>query len=227
MRIISTYHDYYDCLMDGSDPHIWQRKNEILNVEKDLFYQKASNFSWYDGWGHTSDFCDWKAFYRGENVVIHTLELMILLFCEKIYPLWKFDNYVGYDYSSLCKQRLKLYPKWEKWAEKYRWGSDAYEEFWDNEFLPNLKVLNRKYKVPVILIREQSQNTEMECNPCLKNIQFYQVMDMNSCFQELERYIFNDLLEPEVESPPLADKLKAQAHGFTDKCSFRREPRKK
>lgn len=58
--------------------------------------------------------------------------------------------------------------------------------------------------------------------PLLKELEFQRHMNPFLCFQDIERFLNNDVASP--DSPrilPVPDKIKAQSHGF-DKFSFRR-----
>lgn len=61
-------------------------------------------------------------------------------------------------------------------------------------------------------------------NPCLKDIQFDKFMDGFQAFQELDRFISNELAPTDNRVVTIPDVLKAESHGF-DKFSFRKDKR--
>ena len=64
-------------------------------------------------------------------------------------------------------------------------------------------------------------------NPILSDIGFTKVLNPFVAFQELERFIANDLAPRDIRmDQPVPDKINAESHGF-DKMSFRKEPTKK
>ena len=67
----------------------------------------------------------------------------------------------------------------------------------------------------------------LEINPSLYDLQFYKVLDAALVFQDLERYIFNDLAENHDPPESISNKDKIRTHGFDDKYSFRKASQKK
>lgn len=68
-------------------------------------------------------------------------------------------------------------------------------------------------------------NTHYVLNPCLKDIQFYQVLDAFTAYQELEMWV-GGILSNNPEIQPVPDKFKIQQHGY-DEYSFRKLPTKR
>lgn len=68
-------------------------------------------------------------------------------------------------------------------------------------------------------------NTHYVLNPCLKDIQFYQVLDAFTAYQELEMWV-GGVLSNNPQIQPVPDKFKIQQHGY-DEYSFRKLPTKK
>lgn len=79
-----------------------------------------------------------------------------------------------------------------------------------------IKVMARGWRVP-----------EKPCvlvNPVLSHIEFNRAVNAFEAFQELERYVANEMAPVDGRmDKPIPDAIKAQSKGF-DKMSFRREP---
>ena len=87
------------------------------------------------------------------------------------------------------------------------------------------KKLNLKYKTPILTVtRERYGKFILTMNPILRDLNFQKQHDQFWTFQELERFLFNDMVEPKDPTINISDKIKAESHGFTDKYSFRKPP---
>jgi hypothetical protein len=101
----------------------------------------------------------------------------------------------------------------------------------------NSPIFCREENVEVVRSFEQkgeirkyvSERTEgrLMVNPVLSDIGFQKILDPFTAFQELERFLANDLAPRDVRmDQPVPDKINAESHGF-DKMSFRKESTKK
>lgn len=62
-------------------------------------------------------------------------------------------------------------------------------------------------------------------NPFLYSYDFRKVFNAHQCAQELDMFLFNELVPPDVVAHDVPDKIKAESHGF-DKYSFRKQKEK-
>lgn len=222
MRIISNFKDFYDGLNDGSDSHIWTRHTSVVEISKTdpLFKSDWKNPS-------AISYDSWRKREGNRYVTRAEINFSLLVFCGQLIPFWQSGNRIGYDLESLIAYRAEMIgDQSSKW---YTCWKESGRRLFDHELPAVYKSLNMKYKSPVLIL-SRSGNTgkvEITLNPRLMSIEFHKYHDMYWTFQELERYLFNDMVEPCDPSITISDKLKAEAHGFRDKYSFRNEPKQK
>lgn len=71
-----------------------------------------------------------------------------------------------------------------------------------------------------------SESNIVTINPCLKNIEFYKVMDSYTVYQELDMYISGTLSYPQNAMVEVSDEQKVLKHGFDPKYGFRKRKNK-
>lgn len=109
------------------------------------------------------------------------------------------------------------------------------ETFTPNK-LSQVSQLNEIYKSPIVLLapdinEEQhfgiinTYRTHAIVDANLKMLQFYKVMTIQQCFQQIEMYISNVLVSDPMPELKISDKLRAESHGF-NKESFRKQKSK-
>lgn len=223
MRIISGFHDFYDSLMDGSDSNIWSRNQESVFIDQSdlLFKRTRLPFGLFNT--NVGDYI------KPEKII--PVETMILIFCERLIPLWRCSNKIGYTFEGLknllASQRVDL-------EKTIRWGWFSLQmtaDLFGGKISPDLATLNMKYKCPIILLRQYDGKNHniryvLELNPCLKDLEFQRIGNIVDTFQALERFIFNELLEVNHLTSTGNDKVIAACKGFGDKYAFRKEPQK-
>jgi len=225
MRIISKFHDFYDSLTDGADANIWTREQSTVFIDKnDLFFKRY-------GYGNpfpvgTRQLRDIMTRPEKETP---ELEAMILIFCGKIIPLWHCQNTFGYSLEALNPILAEQGLDEKKLARSYFSPLRTVKALFNGEVPPEVAGFNLKYKCPIILLREyrgdnRDLNFVMELNPCLKDLDFQRTMNIVETFQELERFIFNDLVETDNVTSTGDDKVIAACKGFGHKYAFRKEP---
>lgn len=207
MRIISDFHDYYDCLQRyGQDQSlIYNRKRRIV----------------------ITDGRDWPSERLTPWQGTVSFRIEVVGFCGQIY---KSLNAIVYPYKGKIDKRCRSLEEVEEllqanlrprdllnldWASKY-WGvGNRIRKYFEQE-------VSVKYfdEAPIWLIQEGG--TKITYNPCLKDIKFYQVVEMQQAYQRLAQYLGSQA-QPEKPIPHIDDKTMAQAKGF-DKWSFRKEP---
>jgi hypothetical protein len=230
MRIISKFHDYYDCVQatGQDDDLIYVRTRKTIGEGKIILYtQSLRSFQFISSCG-------------------------VIGFCGEFYPLIKTKEY-GEDAPTICysiedldkfieskakKKDVEFYYSKEK--NRHSWGFRAGCE----RFLSSLEVDFRRvrkvsykhkehifqdYQVPVFVIKELARNPLtrryneiIELNTCLKDLEFYRVVDSYTAFQEIAMFISNQA-RPENPTVGIGDEDMVKAKGF-DKYSFRKDP---
>jgi len=222
MRIISDFHDYYDGLSDGADTQIWTRRTSVVDIDKndpDFKYDWKSipvigTDSWYVRHGN---------YYSTD----YDVGLNVLVFCGRLIPYWESPDALGYESGSLRQKFTEV--TGEPFSPKrygYHWSK--VKRLFALDLPAMYKTLNLKYKTPILtLVRERYGQFRITLNPSLKELDFQKIHDPFWTFQELERFLFNDMVEPQDPSINITDKLKAESHGFNGKYSFRKPPQEK
>lgn len=160
----------------------------------------------------------------------------IIGFCGKLYPVMVIEKRVG-----RLNEKVKeiVYD-----IDLMREYSDNYISKWHGNFDDFLNLLNNKdilnifqdNKVPCFILKESKVNyfnrnyapsNNLILNPCLKDLEFYKIMDSASAFQEIEMYISGVIGCSENKIIEVSDKSKIEGHGFDYKKSFRKEKEKK
>ncbi len=220
MRIISKFHDYYDCIQKhGQDDLIYHRK-EIVIPNKNPYGRSvyfSDNIQWEYG---IVGFC-------GECRLFIDIHAGLLesnrTFC------YTPDDVHEFAEDNLRNRVLKLYDAPDR---NYRWRStwtkqqtrksvDYFFEEWNRNKKHKYDHLFEKHKSPIFIKTER----ETVINGSLKDIEFYKVFDPYTTFQEISMFLSNIAL-PEPHILTINDEDLAKSKGF-DKFSFRKPPSKK
>lgn len=197
MRIISDYHDYYDCMMKlDQDRSVIYHRNET--------YKDFSNLI--------------KCSTKHDSYEQIPYDCGIIGFCGKLYKYFRCLNslynsvyYFNYDDSVIKRKSVNTYYK-----SQYKYFFDRNTEFNFNLF----------DIAPIWIINHNSYNTRHNItrvcfNPeKLANFEFNKVLKADKAYQELLMW-HNNLAVPEKQIPKIDDKTMAEAKGF-DKFSFRK-----
>ena len=227
MRIISQFRDFYDGLSSPDDPAVWLRQQKKITISPNDPLIKKNCPVGFEPWMD----CTVIPCQR-----LAIVDFGLIFFYGKLFPYWKKDNAYSFSYDEYCLTYNRTVPD-NKWNI---WQTDAVRKLFALDFPSEYKQFNIRYKTPVLHLyrarepeddvvnrHSSSKKLILEFNPRLQELQFYKMLDAVSVFQELERYIFNDLAETPTPPENISDKDKAWAHGFRDKYSFRKEPGKK
>ena len=206
MRIISKFTDYYDNVQGfGIDKSLVYVRN-TQEVGKGNFEVNSSNYSF-----------DQDRMYSA---------LILVGFCGKIYPLIKVEfthgswgisksRYFAYSRDDLLKIAEKENVKESKLLNLAR-GTLYNEDFFSSD-RSNYSNLFFEYKTPVFA---KNITGYLEINPCLKDFEFFKVVDPFTAFQEVSMYLGGVLGVGEPNTVAISDKMMACKKGF-DKQSFR------
>ena len=226
MRIFSKFKDYYDgALAFGHDESVvYERTRTGYNHEDTtapaplVAFDKALKARLKEG-------SDWR-----QN---ETFEYLTLGFCGKVYCLAVPDSHQGSafyndktvdftQYYGDLDTLKRLFPQVEEANKRIRYEYSQYKyprhlgvvEEQDNIFLT--------LGVPVFAVFPHHYGGEMYVlNPCLKDVGFFRIVEPYQAFQQLEQYLSNVLLRPDVAPAPVDDKTKIRSHGFDAEYGFR------
>lgn len=200
MRIISDYHDYYDGLM---------------NLDQDrsvIYHRKSSEIRFNDPIVHIE---------RSERYYSICPYFYFVGFCGKVYKFLQYRFKCAYNEqdSTLLSQEMP--------TADYNWYKNTYKRFFDTEFRFKTNYFDT---APVWMCNAQRailgwHNSVVILNPCLKDINFRQVLKPDQAYQELLMW-HNNLAMPEKPIPKIDDKTMAEAKGF-DRFSFRKSKHEK
>jgi len=224
MKIVSDYKDYYDFYANDrnlSDQiYRWERKTAILepdfSVPKSIYHEIDCSFEIFG---------------------------FMLCFCGRLIPgLATRDKYDKFCYSYGEFPENVVMPK-RPGIFFYKGIKDLFEithHPWTNIIrtgmsVPRLPILDmhRKLNSPVFacgldlrfdgsVTVDYRKEEKVVVNPRLKDIGFDKFMDGFQAFQELDRFVSNELAPVDSRVVVIPDKLKAESHGF-DKFSFRKD----
>jgi len=236
MRIKSNFHDYYDRGMAIS------YDDDILYIrdfsEEEVRYNRKLGFD--------SRLCDYSCYdFRSiDNIYLY---YEVILFCGKPYPLIKVKAYIHNLPEKQNSINIVAYKieDIDRVAEKHA-SSKIRDGYFDKKsksrFSHNtlssffeVEKKNKSYydyvekggitSCPIFLFSNKYMNLiGIAHNPCLKDIEFFRVMDSYAAFQEIQMYLANVAI-PQKEMPIVSDDLNAESHGF-DKYSFRKDKQK-
>jgi len=218
MKIISTFHDYYDSIQGyGFDPTvIYLRKTkEIENHYRQKTYKIQLR-------GLYNNKYDYEIRYSG-----------VVFFCAKVYPFVCFRHSVNcklrYFYNPVVLLRYieRAYSKDINSHRRWKFSGGNHKknikEFFaiPNNFEVNIK-LHEKFDSPVFVIHYNYFlcNNYTIVNPVLKDMNFQTVYDPYSAFQEIDMFLSGVMQSAENKMITISDKVRKQKHGF-DKTSFR------
>jgi hypothetical protein len=229
MRIISPFHDYYDSVQkQGQDRtliYLRQPREIVLKGRTTPFpfTTKLRHFG-----SDIVDGCNVIGFC-GRVVPVLTIHhpsqwTITPVLC---YSVADVDAFVETHFKKFLVERYYAAKRRSYWSERWRYTSHKMlEEFFDecaaqqNQY-EHLFCENR---CPVFVYRECRAGHILTYNGCLKDMQFYRLVDSYTAFQEIQMYL-GGIASPEKPIPQIDDKTLAAAKGF-NKWSFRKEPTK-
>jgi len=236
MRIISDFHDYYDAVQaTGQDQTVvYLRKRKEVELNHNSF-----------------DFPVFGQLYGYSGVlVVH----IVVGFCGKVYPILQLsyqrrsepnpDIALCYTLSEVdtfiehhCKKReIEAYrSKPRRWGfEDNLWPREQRREKFD-EFFGTYAAKQSTFGglflesgCPIFVASswqgKRNREYKIVYNECLKDLEFFKLIDTFTAFQELQMY-FGAMAQPNKPIPHISDKDMVSIKGF-DKWSFRNPPAK-
>lgn len=234
MRIISKITDYYDGVVMFSETPVWVRKEHTYTIGKENPYELPR-----DTIDRLTD-----AFHSIPSVSMishhsHLFPYAMVSFCGKLYVVYYMDTFIGRPQDIVSANCPSVFV--ERWNENtknerehitiesdkpYRWyrsrfNDKAFKAWMDlYQNLPVLGDVHRAFKSPVFMVIQKYRDLKITINPILKNVGFQVVIDPWTAFQELERYVGNDLVDTPLDDFSMDDELKRDSKGM-DEWSFK------
>ena len=197
MRIISKFHDYYDCIMrQGMDREtIYFRKEEIEPKPPLVVPTLMSN---------------------GETYV----EFFIVGFCGKVYTGLRVSSYYNAD-----SRPTYLYGKEEilAWLKEHK---ISFGHYWSSRMDSLFDYKIEEWKHPIFVVARRPYESEFIWNTQLDGYDFQKVMDPYTAFQELQMWVASQA-RPERPMIATSDVTRLEAHGFDKVFSFRKGKKRK
>lgn len=255
MRIISDYHDFYDCIQaHGQDQEfVYLRKVETTEYDKDP-----------PKWGKDASVTPWpfpvvdKSY--GTNKVGFYHQVSIVGFCGKIYPvvevknsnkksaichnLSEVDDFVTENYKSdeikeyfSSKNKSYFSAKWDsrsrkafnvffkKCEEQKEQHQDIFLESRQPIFVAKLEDRWRYYK-QFGKIPDYVPST-ISHNAELKGLEFYRIFPTAVAYQEISMYLGGVLGQGFPHVPDISNNDMIESKGFDLKSSFRKPKQEK
>jgi hypothetical protein len=243
MYIISKNKDYYDGVVGsvGLDKTLVYER-EFVEIEDYLEFPNEfrNNQPWKRN--KNNHFLNLNSFSIRKESKYRASDSFIIGFCGKLYLGWKFhweekelQEYGGW-YDMMKTDIIYGYENAKEHLNEISWKSNLAD---DVKYVLDYDPMNlfREFKTPVFLYDSYYNRTSIGnywhhnkprfiINPCLKEWEFYKVVDAFTAFQEISMFIGGVLGIGEKEIIEVEDKYKITQHGFDYKWSFRREPSK-
>lgn len=252
MRIISNFHDYYDCVQKyGQDQSfIYLRNPETFE------YDRKGNLD-YRSKNLTGNFWPFLRILNHGLSNEFYLRQIVIGFCGKIYPVLEIkkgkegklticyntndiDDFIEKNYA---EKYVKEYYKEKKNCWSRFWYSPSQRHF--NIFFDKYAEKQDNYKQIFIESRHpifvayyrdtwyHSNNTStyvpstITFNVELKKLEFYRIFPTSLAYQEISMYLGGVLGQGNPVIPEISNNDMIEAKGFDLKSSFRKEKSKK
>lgn len=232
MRILSNFHDFYDCCTDPSDK---------VNV----YIRKQTKYLGYHG--------GIKEYYRRDSGPF--VDFRLIGFCGKIYPYAKFTLKAKHTLEIISEDCTYDLEELKEWCEPYTCkkkhqrfydrGLSSVVNFWKRVNLNEpITCIQRAYKIfreldtPIFMIyrdryaewyyRDGDGEHILLTDCSLREVRFAKVFRPELAQQEVEMYRFGVLGSQKREQiPAVSDRDMIEAKGFNLKTSFRKPKKEK
>ena len=249
MRIVSKFRDYYDGVQahDAEREPLYRRTQKEIYYTRYNFYLKRGNVTGETVYPLQVPLLPLKQQFWYGLSGLNFLESHTIVFCGKIYPVLQFGLlrngprgekqittvccYSTEEVDILLQSSFSEKQQWSYRQDDYKkvtqhwvyeWRRDALAAFFvlGTEQVAGYAALFDEYKAPVFI--GNNRNKTVTVNGCLKDLEFYQVLDSYQAYQEISMWMGNQA-DPGKVIPKISDEVLAEAKGF-DKWSFRKEP---
>jgi hypothetical protein len=226
MRIISSFKDYYDCVQsqgqDQSLLYLREPKEVVLEGRQTPFQFTTI----LQRWGNDIIY--------GCNVIGFCGRVIpVLSLCHPqdssikpvfAYTLAEVDSFVEAHFKKARIERYYAAKRKSYWSELWRYTSHrTIDEFFQEaaRHAGDFEHLFQNNRSPIFTYRECRAGHILTFNGCLKEFQFFKLVDPYTAFQEIQMYL-GGMAFPNKPMPQIDDKTMAEAKGF-NKWSFRKE----
>ena len=242
MKIISKFHDYYDCMIpyDEDNKYVFLRESKQFLLDRKKY---NSDYSWYmktDNRDVFFNFLDVEKLdrysipFKYKNKMANG-ETFVIGFCGEIYNGIKITTNLSkqiptvdflYEDSmyKIIDDYRSLYDKIQHMSWRIPTSSTRFKEIKKNK---NLKKIFLENRVPYFILFNKDSKTHCKLNFCLKDYKFYKLFECTQTYQEIRMFIENNLAsDTEVNVPTGDDVVLAESKGY-DKFSFRKDKKEK
>lgn len=231
MRIISKFHDYYDNIVQYGQDHtrVFIRNNEKFELTSKFKFLEPPRQIYSERYSKktkTKYFCQ-NITIAFAGVVYHALRL-------RSYP-----NNIEVFHPSIQERFFYTYDSFKEFADNEEINlneNSTYYDFLSSSYL-NIRTsftdyftpTNKYYdffienKISIVSCYGVIRNKYEVCiNPCLKDYQFFKILDPHTAYQELDMFVSGVLSANENNMVQIEDRYRIEQHGF-DKWSFRKQ----
>ena len=236
MRIISSFHDYYDIGMKyGVDNSIvYTRESMQISDEKIIknvldkilpfskfkhtfFTREAPNFECVLFCGKIIpflflDFCDNKHTYSYTTIQ------------RNVYSVYDYEEFINNNKYNFCDELKELFYKKTKFISS-SFTKNSLTKFYSlADVIPKQNIIDvhLMFNAPIILVQKNGyENSTITLNQSLRDLHFMKMYDPITAFQELQMFLSTFMI---TEKPitKISDVIRLEKHGFDKKTSFRK-----
>lgn len=252
MRIFSKFHDYYDSLQAGGDRSLLflrdQKEIKDIGISPKILETLDLRFDYFREITrrNIADQLEMRFFtilfcgklYPGIRISYNDTSgkdssgyaiVEQISFCYSVEDVDKVLDRILKEEALKYYHSTKSNPalKWKRWG--YHRGLPKKTDllkYFNGVSKIDLKEFCIKNQIAIGVFSSALYNRDIvfTLNPCLKEYQFYRVLDVQTTFQELEMWL-GGIAVPQKPMPVISDELKIETHGFDLKHSFRKEKR--
>jgi hypothetical protein len=222
MKIVSSFKDYYDAVQYYAQDREVVYRRETRQVK--LTHPDIAFLNW-----HEEDGDDDYQVWRTDKCASAVPQPLILGFCGTLVRCGLFDE--GYEaranqlvqchtsaFEGEILERYDSLPKKGYWKWPVEGYSKSIREFLARD-LSSWRATFLEYRVPVFVV----DSSGLTLNPPLRDYDFVRLKDPYACFQDIFRFLTNDLAEQHDPPQKISDEDMAAMKGF-DEWSFRTPP---
>lgn len=252
MKIVSSFKDYYDCMM-GTDREplpLYVREPKEIMLKSDVPFEE---YRMRQGYRTEWSLCQYTIGFCGK--------LYVMLEMTSWYPdhsyrphieakCWSVEDVTNFMISALKKDGLERYYRTHKGSRgkslmsriKRRDGKShdgtqrSFKEFFESFYskadaYPQLFISDKTYPIFVVEPRRgeywsKSDPRKLTYNDNLRRLEFYRKVSTQQTYAELLMYLSN-IAVPMKPIPQHDDETLAEIKGFDRKTSFRKPPTRK
>jgi len=243
MIIISKFKDYYDTaqkfrdeggvkyirttestdskLSGYQDNHIYKVLNPIVNLpHPQTFTIRNSGRIYHETLYPISIFVCGKKY----NGMYHTHYQPGQLKPEKLF-VYSYESYketveklTGVPYNPEKKEKRRFFYLNTSIPEFFKQNQDEFND---------ILIENKIVTASVYISDSPFEGTIYSINPCLKEFQFFKVIEPFTAHQEIDMFVSGVIANSGMEMPKMSDSIKIESHGFDKKWSFRKQGKNK